>query len=104
VTVPATREESTHAFHQYTIRYARRDELQTKLEELGVGTAIYYPRPIHQQPAYDHLDVSLPVAEQAAEEVLSVPVHPMLSMDDVETVATRIEQALEQLESTPHHQ
>jgi dTDP-4-amino-4,6-dideoxygalactose transaminase len=80
-----------HAYHQYTIRCADRDELRTYLEESGIDTGVYYPTPIHEQPAYDHVDADAPVAEQTAEEVLSLPVHPGLSTDDVRTIATIVQ-------------
>jgi dTDP-4-amino-4,6-dideoxygalactose transaminase len=76
-----------HAYHQYTVRSDDRERLQRHLEDAGVGTGVYYPTPIHEQPAYDHVDASLPVAERLAEEVLSVPVHPALDERDLETVA-----------------
>jgi dTDP-4-amino-4,6-dideoxygalactose transaminase len=80
-----------HAYHQYTIRCADRDELRTYLEESGIDTGVYSPTPIHEQPAYDHVDADAPVAEQTAEEVLSLPVHPGLSTDDVRTIATIVQ-------------
>ena len=80
-----------HAYHQYTIRYEARDELATALEERGIGTGVYYPTPIHRQGAYDHLDASAPVAERCAAEVLSIPVHPGLSDEDVHAVADAVD-------------
>jgi len=75
-----------HVYHQYTVRTAHREDLRTYLEDAGVDTAIYYPTPIHRQPAYD-LSETYPVAEAASREVLSIPVHPGLSADDVERIA-----------------
>ncbi len=81
---------SRHVYHQYTVRTDDREGLQSHLEERGVGTGVYYPTPIHEQPAYQHVDHDAPVAERAAREVLSLPVHPGLSGDDVETIASAI--------------
>lgn len=82
-----------HVFHQYTVRVpdGRRDALAAHLKQNGVGTGIYYPVPIHQQTYYVNelgYDVTLPVAETACEEVLSLPVHPALSQEDLETIVT----------------
>ncbi|MDG5776823.1 DegT/DnrJ/EryC1/StrS family aminotransferase [Haloarculaceae archaeon H-GB2-1] len=81
----------THAYHQYTIRCADRDALVDHLDDYGIDTGVYYPTPIHEQPAYEGLYRELPNAEEAADEVLSLPVHPNLTDDEL----TRIESALE---------
>ncbi|MDD5082636.1 MAG: DegT/DnrJ/EryC1/StrS family aminotransferase [Dehalococcoidales bacterium] len=82
-----------HVFHQYTVRVTNsfglsRDEVQHKLGAKGVGTAIHYPRPIHQQPFYRQLGYNdrLPVVEKAASEVLSLPVHPRVTPADLQTI------------------
>lgn len=82
-----------HVYHQYTIRVAQnRDAFARALHDRGVGSAVHYPRPIHQQPYYQQrgYNVSLPKSEAAAEQVLSLPVHPGLSRDDVEKVAEEV--------------
>lgn len=89
--LPHERRHTTHAYHQFTIRSERRDELRTHLDEFGVDTGIYYPTPVHRQPAYSSVSDSLPVAERAASEVLSIPVHPELSSEDINTVITSLE-------------
>jgi len=75
-----------HAYHQYTVRCADRDRLADHLEGYGVDSAVYYPTPIHEEPAYDGVDAELPAAERAAAEVLSIPVHPALSREDVQAI------------------
>lgn len=79
--VPAARAGSEHVFAQYTVRLASRDSVLAELTEHGIQTAIYYPRPLHQQPVFQHLAEagSLPHAEHAAREVLSLPLYPSLS-------------------------
>ena len=84
---PGTR----HVYHQYTVRHDDRDGLSEHLEDAGVGTGVYYPTPIHRQPAYADVEVDCPVAERAAEQVLSLPVHPALSTDDLRTVCEAVE-------------
>jgi dTDP-4-amino-4,6-dideoxygalactose transaminase len=59
-----------------------------QLDEHGIGSGVYYPRCIHDQPAYDALDVSAPAAERVADQALSLPVHPALDEAEVERVGT----------------
>ncbi|WP_418284145.1 DegT/DnrJ/EryC1/StrS family aminotransferase [Halorubrum sp. DTA46] len=80
-TEPANRE---HAYHQYTVRTDDRDTLQEYLDDHGVGYGVYYPKCIHDQPPYEGVDVSAPEAERAAQEVLSLPIHPNVSDKDVD--------------------
>ncbi|HZP58598.1 MAG TPA: DegT/DnrJ/EryC1/StrS family aminotransferase [Dehalococcoidia bacterium] len=83
-----------HVWHQYTLRVtagrAARDALQASLRERDIESAVFYPAPIHRQPLYGRLgygSARMPVAERLADEVLSVPVHPALSEDDLRAVA-----------------
>jgi dTDP-4-amino-4,6-dideoxygalactose transaminase len=88
-----------HVYHQYTIRVpGDRDAVARALNERGVGTGVHYPRPIHQQPVYQELGFTLsqPVAEQAAREVLCLPIHPALSDDDLATIAREVTALAEQ--------
>jgi perosamine synthetase len=79
-----------HVYHQYTIRTDERDALAEHLESAGIGTGIYYPRPIHEQPAYEGIETSAPVAERASQEVLSLPIHPNLSPSDLADIMNTI--------------
>lgn len=70
-------------YHQYVIRHARRDALRRGLEKRGVGTAVYYPRPLHLQPCFQSLGYSpgaFPVADQASREVLALPIYPEMTV------------------------
>jgi len=95
VVVPYVPEGQTHVFHQYTVRVpgGKRDALRTHLQENGVGSEVYYPVPIHQQSFYvsdlGYKD-SLPETENAALEVLSLPVHAGLSASDLETIVAAV--------------
>ena len=89
ITTPYVAPEVKHVFHQYTIRVKNRGKLLKRLEEAGIGYGIHYPRPVHRQKLYLELgygEVSLPRAEKASREVLSLPVHPALSEGDVEYI------------------
>jgi perosamine synthetase len=95
VVVPYTPEGRTHVYHQYTVRVpgGKRDALRTYLQEHGVGSEVYYPVPIHQQTFYVQelgYHQSLPETERAAQEVLSLPVHPGLSPADLETIVAAV--------------
>jgi dTDP-4-amino-4,6-dideoxygalactose transaminase len=82
VQTPPTDSANEHIFHQYTLRVERRDELQAFLRERDIGSAVYYPLPLHLQPCFAHLGYQqgrLPVTEAAAGQVLSLPIYPELS-------------------------
>lgn len=98
--VPGTPEDLTSTWAQYTLRIAKRDAVAASLKERGVPTAIYYPKPLHQQTAYRDFPVAgngLPVSERLAGEVLSLPMHPYLEPDlqdwIIETVTDAIRSA-----------
>jgi perosamine synthetase len=89
VTTPSVAPDCEHVYHQYTIRVrSGRDPLAEHLRLRGIATGIYYPVPIHKQVAYQRMGYMdhLPVAEQASREVLSLPVHPALTRDDLERI------------------
>jgi dTDP-4-amino-4,6-dideoxygalactose transaminase len=92
---PATSEDCHHVWNQYTVRVAggRRDALQKYLSERKIGSAIYYPVPLHLQKCFAALgyeEGSLPVTEQACREVLSLPVYPELTEAEHEAVIEAI--------------
>jgi dTDP-4-amino-4,6-dideoxygalactose transaminase len=93
VPTPVSRTGFRHVYHQYTIRVqGDRDAFARALAERGIGTGVHYPVPIHQQPVYREagFDVSLPIAEAAANEVLCLPVHPALSEMDLATIVREV--------------
>jgi dTDP-4-amino-4,6-dideoxygalactose transaminase len=85
---PVEREGGTHVYHQYTILVSERDSIQKALQEAGIASAVYYPIPLHRQEVYrtSHGDVSLPVAEEMAQRVLSLPIFPELTKDQIEGI------------------
>jgi dTDP-4-amino-4,6-dideoxygalactose transaminase len=77
-----------HVYHHFTVRTPRRPELIDRLNAEGIGTAVYYPRGVHEQPAYARwARGALPEAERAASEALSLPVHPWLLDEEIARVA-----------------
>jgi dTDP-4-amino-4,6-dideoxygalactose transaminase len=93
VVPPVVKKGCVHVFHQYTIRIkGDRDRAVERLKAKGIGVGIYYPLPVHQQPVYRDLgyDGVLPEAERASREVLSLPVHPALRPEDLETIVEAV--------------
>ncbi|MEW5884559.1 MAG: DegT/DnrJ/EryC1/StrS family aminotransferase [Armatimonadota bacterium] len=83
-------ETTYHSYHQYTIRYERRDALMEYLKQHGVPSAVYYPVPLHIQPPYQFLgykEGDFPETEQACREVLSLPIQAHLTTEQVEFCA-----------------
>jgi dTDP-4-amino-4,6-dideoxygalactose transaminase len=86
-----------HVFHQYTIRVERRDALQQFLNQRKIGSAVYYPHPLHLQPLYASLGYKagdFPHSERAAQEVLSLPMYPELSREQITRVVEAIAEFL----------
>jgi dTDP-4-amino-4,6-dideoxygalactose transaminase len=100
VITPSVAAGVTHVFHQYTLRVGRRDEFAEALRERGVGTGIFYPIPVHHQKPFIELgygDQSFPVTDRLTEQVISIPVHPTLTDDEVSTVIAAVNQTAAEL-------
>ena len=85
--------QAEHVFHQYVIRAQRRDELRQFLAERKIGSEIYYPLPLHLQPVFSYLGLKagdMPVSEQAAREVLALPMFPELTEAEIQQVVESI--------------
>jgi dTDP-4-amino-4,6-dideoxygalactose transaminase len=93
VNVPKIDNNNVSIYHQYTITVPERDKLQKFLAENEIGSAIFYPKPLHLQECFSELGYKpgdLPVAERLCDEVLSLPVYPELSTGQIEFVAKTI--------------
>jgi dTDP-4-amino-4,6-dideoxygalactose transaminase len=88
--LPETAPGCEPVWHQFVVRTAARDSLRMQLEGAGVQTAVLYPVPIHRQPAYRDDHLHLPATEQACRELLCLPMHPGLSLADIDTVCREI--------------
>ncbi len=91
--VPNIQENRTSVWAQYTVKVKERDALQEKLHKAGVPTAIHYPKPLHLQECFDYLkyrEGDFPVAEQAANEVLSLPMNAFLTTDEISFIEKAI--------------
>jgi UDP-2-acetamido-2-deoxy-ribo-hexuluronate aminotransferase len=89
--------DRTSAWAQYTIEVGVREAVEQTLGEAGIPTAVHYPMPLHLQPVFAELSRqmgwkrgSFPVAERAAERVLSLPMHPYLTAEQVERVSEAV--------------
>lgn len=96
VTTPVERRDSSHVYHLYSVRVPERDRVRSELHAAGIRAGIHYPIPVHLQPAYSnlgHRPGDFPVAEQAADEVLSLPVYPELTSNAMERVVRTLRAA-----------
>jgi dTDP-4-amino-4,6-dideoxygalactose transaminase len=85
-----------HVYHQFTIRSEKRDAIREALAQDGIAASIFYPIPLHRQPAYEaaNREVSLPASEEAAKTVLSLPINPLLDEASIDRICARIEESL----------
>jgi dTDP-4-amino-4,6-dideoxygalactose transaminase len=93
IQLPVEASYARHVWHLFVIRAERRDALQEALAAQGIGTGLHYPLPLHLQPAYRHLALghgAFPVTELAAGQVLSLPMFPELTQEQVGLVADAI--------------
>ncbi len=93
IITPKEMEYGKHIYHLYTVRIPDRENFQNFLKENGIGTGIHYPKPLHLQKAYSHLgykEGDFPVAEKCAREIVSLPMFPELTRQEIEYVCTKI--------------
>lgn len=101
LTVPYVDKDAKHVFHQYVIKVEdnyplSRDELMERLSKKGVGVAVHYPMPIYKQQLYKQLgykDNQCPKTEKACKQVLSLPVHPLVSNEDIKYIIDALKEA-----------
>lgn len=96
VELPVEDPRGRHVYHQFTIRSDRRDAIREALAQHSIASSIFYPMPLHRQPAYAalHRELALPQAEAAARSVLSLPMNPLLEAASVERICARIRETL----------
>lgn len=93
VSCPLVRDYNESVFHQYSILVDDRDGLQARLSDAGIGSGVYYPVPLHRQECFAYLGYrqgEFPGAELVADRILSIPVHPFLTDDEIRLVAKEI--------------
>lgn len=100
LTLPKVDFGCNHVWHLYVVRHPSRDMLQKHLIEMGVGTMIHYPVPPHRQPAYKDLripDGKLPISEKIHREVLSLPIGPTMTLEEVDKVIVAVKHAVKSI-------
>ena len=101
--VPVVAPGNTHVYAQYTVRVPNRELVRSRMAERSIPTAVYYPKCLHQQPVFAELGYgpgSFPEAERAAQEVLSLPIHPFLPSVDQDRVIAALREAIEEARTT----
>jgi dTDP-4-amino-4,6-dideoxygalactose transaminase len=91
--LPAIHPEAESVWHLFVVRVQDREAVQQRLARAGIATGVHYPVPLHLQPAYHHLAMpkgSLPATERAASEILSLPMYPELTSDQVEAISAAL--------------
>jgi dTDP-4-amino-4,6-dideoxygalactose transaminase len=103
VMLPGERPPARSAWHLFVIRHPHRDALAEGLRQRGVGTLVHYPIPLHLQPAFTAWGGrrgDLPVAERAADEVLSLPLYPEMTDDQARLAASAVREVAAGLPTT----
>jgi len=95
VILPAEHGRGTHVYHQFTIRSEKRDAIREALGKEGIASSVFYPMPLHQQPAYAGIasGVSLPISEKISKTVLSLPINPLLDEASIDRIAACVRRA-----------
>ena len=95
VSLPEVREGNYHVYHQFTLKSKRRDELKEFLTKNEIDSSVFYPVPLHLLPAYKHLghkEGDFPISEMLAKEVISIPIGPNLTQDQIVFVCDKIKE------------
>ena len=95
VQLPIVSNKNTSAWAQFTVRVKNRDQIAATLKEIGIPTTVHYPAALHQQPALKEVRSDLPESERAASEVLSLPMHPYLSKEQISEISEKLRGALQ---------
>jgi len=93
IVLPFIESNATSAWAQYSIRVKNRDEVQTKLKELGIPTAVHYPKPLHIQECFEYLGYKqgdFPISEIVSNEIMSLPMNPYLTNEEIEYISGKL--------------
>ncbi|PHM26223.1 DegT/DnrJ/EryC1/StrS family aminotransferase [Xenorhabdus budapestensis] len=93
-TIPFVADHNISAWAQFTIRVSNREQIQQKLKNLGIPTAVHYPIPLNKQPAVADSNMILSVGDKIAEEVISLPMHPYLSKEDQKKIVNKLKEII----------
>jgi len=93
ILLPSIDRDATSAYAQYSVRVKNRDAVQVKLKEMGIPTAVHYPMPLHLQECFGYLGYKrgdFPIAELVSSEIMSLPMNPYLSDEEIEYIAQKL--------------
>lgn len=96
VVTPVVKEDRTSVWAQYSVLTEKREQALQSLKDKGIPTAVYYPKPLHLQPAYEFLGYQkgdFPISEKTAEQIFSIPMYPYLSEEDQDYIVDAIKEA-----------
>ena len=88
--LPSIDAKATSSWAQYSVRVKDRDKVQAKLKEVGIPTAVHYPIPLHLQECFEYLGYkkgSFPISELISQEIMSLPINPYLSYEEIEYIS-----------------
>lgn len=91
IILPFIEDHNTSVYAQYTIQVDNRDQVQAKLNEAGIPTAVHYPIPLNKQPAVEDKNVQLPIGDAVAEKVMSLPMHPYMTEEEQQKVVAALQ-------------
>ncbi len=97
ISIPCEKNYSRHVYYMYVVKVQKRDKLMAKLKEKGIDTGIHYPLPLHLQPSLSYLgyqEGDFPVTERAAKEILSIPMYPEITLEQIEYIVNSIKEAI----------
>ncbi|MEM2174990.1 MAG: DegT/DnrJ/EryC1/StrS family aminotransferase [Candidatus Micrarchaeia archaeon] len=91
--LPSERPHCHHIYHLFVVEAQKRDELKEFLSKKGIITLIHYPQPIHKQPSFkEYNKLKLPIVEKKTKNILSLPIHPLLTNKEIKFVITSIKE------------
>lgn len=91
---PAIKSDRESVFAQYTVAVPQREKFIEKMQKAGVPTSVHYPMGMHEQPVYKHMNVKLPVTEDVARQVVSLPLYPGMPDKDIQTVIQAVQESV----------
>ena len=98
VLTPVVKEENTSVWAQFSVRVKNREAVVGELKKVGIPTAIHYPRPLHLQECFEYLNYKegdFPVAEIVSNEIMSLPMNPYLSEEEILYITTQLKSILQ---------
>ena len=93
IRTPIVKEDRTSVWAQYSVRIQNRDNIQSKLKDIGVPTAVHYPKPLHLQECFEYLGYKkgdFPISELVSDEIMSLPMNPYLTEEEINYITSNL--------------